>query len=157
MISFPWCRGDRPVAPTAKWGKNRSINCVWCQTWKPPPNWGYSFLSVLRQWGQQVTISLTLYLFRVSIFSLARDWNPNSLPTLLKGSPLHLSSLPRMAKSTPTLCKNPAKALTTLWFLSSKAPAQPTQNSRGTARRAPTLRKTFFPPPPPPPPLFFSL
>jgi len=36
-----------------------------------------------------------------STFSFARSWKRYSLPILRAGSPVHFSSVPRMAKSTP--------------------------------------------------------
>src|SRR5581483_647507 len=45
----------------------------------------------------------------------------------LAGSPVHVSSLPRIAKLTPASCNSVATARVVFFALSSKAPAQPTQ------------------------------
>jgi len=54
-----------------------------------PPYCGYSFLNVLKQWGQAVMTFLTPYLFRFSTFSFASVSNKNSLPMRRAGSPEH--------------------------------------------------------------------
>ena len=84
---------------------------------------------VLKQCGQMVTIVLTSYRLKVSMFCAASVWYRYSLPMRLAGSPVHVSSLPRMAKSTPALFKTDAIDLATLWLRCSSAAVQPTQKS----------------------------
>ena len=68
------------------------------------------------------------YEFRISIFEIAFIWNKNSLPDLLAGSPVHDSSLPRIAYDIFALLRIFTKAFVTFFDLSSKLPAQPIQN-----------------------------
>src|SRR5690554_1835104 len=59
---------------------------------------------------------------------MACIWNKNSFPALLAGSPVQLSSVPRTANEILALFKIFTKAFVIFFALSSKLPAQPTQN-----------------------------
>ena len=69
----------------------------------------------------------TPYFVSSSTFSLARSWNRYSLPMRRAGSPLHRSSVPRMAKSTPAALRIFTTAVAMVFARSSKDAAQPTQ------------------------------
>ena len=63
------------------------------------------------------------------MFVTACIWNKNSFPARFAGSPVQLSSAPNTAKSTFALLSMRAKAFVIFFALSSKLPAQPTQNN----------------------------
>src|SRR5438876_1023160 len=76
-------------------------NWEWWTTSYRPPKSGYSFLSVLKQWGHVATIRVTPYRLRVSTLPMIIVWARYSLPRRRGGSPVHFSSGPKMAKRTP--------------------------------------------------------
>ncbi len=69
----------------------------------------------------------TEYLRNTSTFSLARSWKRYSLPMRRAGSPLHFSSVPRMAKSTFPAWRIFTSAVAMVLARSSNDAAQPTQ------------------------------
>ncbi len=91
------------------------------------PSCGYSFLMVLKQWGQPVRTFLTAYFWKVLMLASACVWKRYSLPMRRAGSPLQVSSLPRMAKSIPADCRILTIDAATFWLASSKLAAQPTK------------------------------
>src|SRR5882724_6375428 len=76
------------------------------------------------------------------MFWYAIIWNRNSLPARRTGSPVHISSLPRMAYLTPTFSRMPANALVIFWARWSKLPEHPTQNKTSGASPAATNSAT---------------
>ena len=82
---------------------------------------------VLKQWGHCVITFLTFKLFIFSMFWIASCWKTNSFPVLLAESPVQISFGPRTAYETFALLSKVATAFVTGIFLSSNAPAQPTQ------------------------------
>ena len=79
---------------------------VWCITCSCPPKSPYSFASVLKQCGQLATIFFTRASFSVATFCSAYSWKTYSLPIRRAGSPVHASRGPRIAKSTPAVCRS---------------------------------------------------
>jgi hypothetical protein len=80
-----------------------------------PPSCGYSLAIVLKQCGHWVMTFFTPRSSRVSMFCRASCWKTYSLPVRRAGSPVHISSGPRMAKSTPASCRS--LAIATVTFL----------------------------------------
>ncbi len=75
-----------------------------------PPSCGYSFLMVLKQWAQVTTIFVAPTSSSVATFCSASIWKRTSLPARRAESPVHVSPLPRTAKSTPAMSKSSATA-----------------------------------------------
>jgi hypothetical protein len=51
-----------------------AITTEWCSTSKLPSNCGYSFLMVLKQWGQCVMTLSNAYFLMFSTFSVVTVW-----------------------------------------------------------------------------------
>ena len=75
-VLAPYAPYPRRVIPNLPAGIKLTINNhinkkIFVESEKTMPNWKYSFLRVLKQWGQAVTILFTPYFFIRSIFSRA--------------------------------------------------------------------------------------
>ena len=120
----------------------RLSSCVWCTTSSSTPNSAYSFLRELKQCAQVETTFLAFVSFSTSEFSMASCMKTISLPARRAGSPVQVSPSPRIANSTPAVCSSSATACVVFFARSSKAPAQPTQNSHSTSSRLSTSTPT---------------